>query len=123
MIAATYLYSDAYRQDEVSNAHGSRESLDARLVLLQRAGGTLSQHHRAQRVRQDLPQRQRALQHPVSAELCQTALCNYNLHLCCSISLTLSCPMNLKLYPLDRQMCSLLMISCKLHIFRKDRPS
>ncbi len=29
------------------------------------------------------------------------------------ISLTLSCPMNLKLYPLDRQMCSLLMISCK----------
>lgn len=27
------------------------------------------------------------------------------------ISLTLSCPMNLKLYPLDRQMCSLLMIS------------
>lgn len=29
------------------------------------------------------------------------------------ISLTLSCPMNLKLYPLDKQMCSLLMISCK----------
>lgn len=33
------------------------------------------------------------------------------------ISLTLSCPMNLKLYPLDRQMCSLLMISCKLLSF------
>jgi glutamate receptor, anionic len=38
----------------------------------------------------------------------------YN-HLSRSISLTLSCPMNLKLYPLDRQTCSLLMISCKLH--------
>lgn len=30
------------------------------------------------------------------------------------ISLTLSCPMNLKLYPLDRQVCSLRMASCKL---------
>lgn len=29
------------------------------------------------------------------------------------ISLTLSCPMNLKLYPLDRQVCSLRMASCK----------
>jgi hypothetical protein len=30
-----------------------------------------------------------------------------------SISLTLSCPMNLKLYPLDRQTCTLSMISCE----------
>lgn len=30
------------------------------------------------------------------------------------ISLTLACPMNLKLYPLDRQVCSLRMASCKL---------
>nr|CAD7437515.1 unnamed protein product [Timema bartmani] len=30
---------------------------------------------------------------------------------CCRISLTLSCPMNLKLYPLDRQICSLRMAS------------
>ena len=29
------------------------------------------------------------------------------------ISLTLSCPMNLKLYPLDKQLCSLYMVSCK----------
>lgn len=29
------------------------------------------------------------------------------------ISLTLACPMNLKLYPLDRQTCSLRMASCK----------
>ena len=29
------------------------------------------------------------------------------------ISLTLACPMNLKLYPLDRQVCSLRMASCK----------
>ncbi|KAF3425459.1 hypothetical protein E2986_06603, partial [Frieseomelitta varia] len=29
------------------------------------------------------------------------------------ISLTLSCPMNLKLYPLDRQVCSLRMASCE----------
>lgn len=28
------------------------------------------------------------------------------------ISLTLACPMNLKLYPLDRQVCSLRMASC-----------
>ena len=35
------------------------------------------------------------------------------------ISLTLSCPMNLKLYPLDRQMCSLLMISCKYYMLNK----
>lgn len=32
------------------------------------------------------------------------------------ISLTLACPMNLKLYPLDRQTCSLRMASCKLPI-------
>ena len=31
------------------------------------------------------------------------------------ISLTLACPMNLKLYPLDRQVCSLRMASCKLN--------
>ena len=30
-----------------------------------------------------------------------------------SISLTLSCPMDLRLYPLDRQTCHLNMISCK----------
>jgi glutamate receptor, anionic len=29
------------------------------------------------------------------------------------ISLTLACPMNLKLYPLDRQICSLRMASCE----------
>lgn len=34
------------------------------------------------------------------------------------ISLTLACPMNLKLYPLDRQVCSLRMASCKYHIHR-----
>lgn len=33
------------------------------------------------------------------------------------ISLTLSCPMNLKLFPLDRQTCSLSMGSCELFIF------
>lgn len=33
------------------------------------------------------------------------------------ISLTLACPMNLKLYPLDRQVCSLRMASCKkIHV-------
>ena len=31
----------------------------------------------------------------------------------CRISLTLSCPMDLKLYPLDKQTCSLKMASCK----------
>lgn len=31
------------------------------------------------------------------------------------ISLTLACPMNLKLYPLDRQICSLRMASCKYY--------
>lgn len=34
-------------------------------------------------------------------------------HLYFSISLTLSCPMNLKLFPLDNQTCSLQMGSCK----------
>ena len=29
------------------------------------------------------------------------------------ISLTLSCPMNLKLYPMDRQTCALKIASCK----------
>lgn len=29
------------------------------------------------------------------------------------VSLTLACPMNLKLYPLDRQICSLRMASCE----------
>ena len=29
------------------------------------------------------------------------------------VSLTLACPMNLKLYPLDRQKCSLRVASCK----------
>lgn len=33
------------------------------------------------------------------------------------ISLTLACPMNLKLYPLDRQVCSLRMASCKFIIY------
>lgn len=33
------------------------------------------------------------------------------------ISLTLACPMNLKLYPLDRQVCSLRMASCKYKEF------
>lgn len=33
------------------------------------------------------------------------------------ISLRLSCPMNLKLFPLDRQKCSLTMPSCKLPKF------
>lgn len=32
------------------------------------------------------------------------------------ISLTLACPMNLKLYPLDRQVCSLRMASCMLEL-------
>lgn len=32
------------------------------------------------------------------------------------ISLTLACPMNLKLYPLDRQVCSLRMASCELNL-------
>lgn len=36
------------------------------------------------------------------------------------ISLTLACPMNLKLYPLDRQVCSLRMASCK-YIYYKCR--
>ena len=31
------------------------------------------------------------------------------------VSLTLSCPMNLKLYPLDRQTCPMQIASCKLH--------
>ena len=30
-----------------------------------------------------------------------------------SVSLTLACPMNLKLYPLDRQKCSLRVASCE----------
>jgi hypothetical protein len=44
---------------------------------------------------------------------------NYILHVCSQlsivyrISLTLACPMNLKLYPLDRQICSLRMASCE----------
>lgn len=32
------------------------------------------------------------------------------------ISLTLACPMNLKLYPLDRQICSLRMASCEYRL-------
>lgn len=34
------------------------------------------------------------------------------------ISLTLACPMNLKLYPLDRQICSLRMASCKYELLK-----
>ena len=33
------------------------------------------------------------------------------------ISLTLSCPMNLKLYPMDRQTCALKIASCKTRLF------
>ena len=42
----------------------------------------------------------------------------YNFFYICSIrvSLTLSCPMNLKLYPLDRQMCPMQIASCKVTI-------
>ena len=36
-----------------------------------------------------------------------------NVNIFYRISLLLSCPMNLKLYPLDRQTCSLTMASCK----------
>ncbi|KAH1022955.1 hypothetical protein HUJ04_012256 [Dendroctonus ponderosae] len=36
------------------------------------------------------------------------------------ISLTLSCPMNLKLYPLDRQICSLRMASCEYSCLKVD---
>ena len=32
------------------------------------------------------------------------------------VSLTLSCPMNLKLYPLDRQTCPMQIASCKLRL-------
>ena len=32
------------------------------------------------------------------------------------VSLTLSCPMNLKLYPLDRQTCPMQIASCKLKL-------
>lgn len=42
-----------------------------------------------------------------------SSLCCDSFTLLCRISLTLSCPMNLKLYPLDRQVCSLRMASCK----------
>ena len=31
------------------------------------------------------------------------------------ISLTLSCPMHLKLYPMDRQTCALKIASCRTH--------
>ena len=34
------------------------------------------------------------------------------------VSLTLSCPMNLKLYPLDRQMCPMQIASCKQSNFK-----
>ena len=37
----------------------------------------------------------------------------------CRISLTLSCPMDLKLYPLDRQQCELRIASCELQLFRE----
>ena len=36
------------------------------------------------------------------------------------VSLTLSCPMNLKLYPLDRQTCPMQIASCELIIFKPD---
>ena len=38
------------------------------------------------------------------------------------VSLTLACPMNLKLYPLDRQKCSLRVASCKYQIAEYERP-
>lgn len=34
------------------------------------------------------------------------------------ISLVLSCPMNLKFYPLDKQICSILMASCEYQVTR-----
>lgn len=39
------------------------------------------------------------------------------------ISLTLACPMNLKLYPLDRQICSLRMASCEYRNLYRVRKS
>ena len=54
------------RQNQVSDADGSQQSVDARLVLLQRTRGPLPQHHRAQRLRPHLPRRTRPLQHPVT---------------------------------------------------------
>ena len=38
------------------------------------------------------------------------------------ISLTLSCPMNLKLYPMDRQTCALKIASCKFYLFNFSYP-
>ena len=32
------------------------------------------------------------------------------------VSLTLSCPMNLKLYPLDTQTCPMQIASCRFHV-------
>ena len=46
---------------------------------------------------------------------CNHALCIYTVTTpyLRRISLTLSCPMDLKLYPLDRQQCELRIASCK----------
>lgn len=37
------------------------------------------------------------------------------------ISLVLSCPMNLKYYPLDKQICSIAMASCEFYTFALSR--
>ncbi len=57
------------RENEIFNFDGSGKSVDAGSLFLQRERGSLSQHHRTQCLRQDLPKRQSPLQHQVKRKV------------------------------------------------------
>ena len=59
-------HDSSSRSSEVSYAHGPDQGLDAGHLLSKREGGQEARDHRAQRLRQDIPQRGNTLQHTVS---------------------------------------------------------
>ena len=97
-------YSDVSRTHEVSNSHRSQEGLDAGHFLPEREDRTLPQHPRQQCLHQV---RKYFKQTRIFQRKYSRVFPNGDVLYSIRISLTLSCPMNLKLYPMDRQTCAL----------------